>query len=154
MLETPEVVEVTAIQTATIRLTIPRDQIQTVMDPAIREVISAVVSQGAGPAGPVFSHHFKMHPDTFDFEVGVPVTKPVTPVGRVQPSQLRSAQVARTVYCGPYDGLGDAWGEFCGWIAAQGLKPAPDLWEYYVTSPEVTPDPKVWRTELNQPLVD
>lgn len=152
MLESPQLTEVVAVQTATIHLTVPRDQIQSVMGPAIHEVMNAVIAQGIGPAGPVFSHHFQMNPETFDFEVGVPVSNPATSSGRVQPSMLRSSKVAKAIYCGPYEGLGTAWGEFCEWIASQGLKPAGDLWEHYVTGPESEPDSTQWRTELIQPL--
>jgi effector-binding domain-containing protein len=62
-------------------------------------------------------------------------------------------RVARTVYRGPYEGLGTAWGEFNAWIAANGHTPAPDLWECYVAGPESSPDPATWRTELNRPLI-
>ena len=103
-------------------------------------------------AGPVFSYHLRMDPGIFDFEIGVPVTKPVAPVGRVQPGQLPATKVARTIYRGPYEGLGAAWGEFGAWIKAQGHKPAPDLWECYVVGPEASPDPANWRTQLNRPL--
>ena len=60
---------------------------------------------------------------------------------------------SRTVYHGPYEGLGDAWGEFNDWLVAEGHTPAPDLWECYVTGPEANSDPATWRTELNRPLV-
>ena len=70
------------------------------MGPAIAEVMAAVVAQGLAPAGPVFSHHLRMDPDTFDFEVGVPVKAPVSATGRVNASQLPAATVARTVYHG------------------------------------------------------
>jgi hypothetical protein len=42
-------------------------------------------------------------------------------------------------------------GEFRDWIAANGQKPAPDLWEIYLSGPESSPDPATWRTELNRP---
>jgi effector-binding domain-containing protein len=123
------------------------------MGPAISEVMAAASAQGIGAARPVFSHHFKMGPGVFDFEVGVPVTAPVTPVGRVKPGQLPGAKVARIVYQGPYEGLGPAWGELDQWIAANGHKAALNLWECYVAGPESSPDPARWRTELNRPLV-
>jgi effector-binding domain-containing protein len=82
--------------------------------------MAAVAAQGIAPAGPVFSHHFKMDPEIFDFEVGVPVPKAVSPAGRVSPGELPSRTVARTVYHGPYEGLGAAWGEFDAWIAGSG----------------------------------
>jgi effector-binding domain-containing protein len=70
----------------------------------------------------------------------------------VEPGERPAARVARTVYHGPYVGLGPAWGEFGAWIAAEGHTPAPDLWECYLTGPESGPDPSGWRTELNRPL--
>jgi effector-binding domain-containing protein len=81
MLETPHITQVDAQQTAVIRLNIPRSEIQSVMGSGIGELMAAVKAQGIGPIGPWFSHHFAMHSDTFDFEIGVPVSGPVTPVG-------------------------------------------------------------------------
>ena len=153
MLDTPQITDSPAQQTAVIRLNIPRSEIRNVMGPGIQELVSAVAAQGIGPTGPWFSHHFAMHSDTFDFEIGVPVSGPVTPAGRVTAGSLPAAKVARTVLHGNYDGLPGGWGEFMGWIDAQGLKTAPDLWEIYVKGPESDPDPGIWRTELNKPLL-
>ncbi len=153
MLEPPRIIQTEVQLTAIIRLTVPRAEIQQVMGPAIAEVMAATGAQGIA-AGPVFSYHPRMDPEVFDFEVGVPVTKPVTPAGRVQASQLPAARVARTAYQGPYEGLAAAWGEFGKWIAAAGYQATPDLWECYVQGPESNPDPATFRTELNRPLVD
>ena len=152
MLDRPQIVQTDAQPAAVIRLTIPRAEIQAVMGPAISEVMAAVAAQGLAPAGPVFSHHLRMDPDIFDFEVGVPVKAPVSPAGRVHASQLPAATVARTVYRGPYEGLGSAWCEFGEWIATEGYKPAANLWECYAAGPESSPDPATWRTQLNRPL--
>jgi effector-binding domain-containing protein len=154
MLDTPQITQTAAQLTAVIHLTVPREEIQNVMGPGINEVMAAVAAQGIGPAGPWFTHHLRMDPAIFDFEVGVPVTSQVTPVGRVHLSQLPAATVARTIYHGPYEGLGPAWGEFEGWITAHGHTMAQDLWEVYVTGPESSPDPASWRTEFNRPLTD
>jgi effector-binding domain-containing protein len=94
-----------------------------------------------------------MDPKVFDFEISVPVTRPIVATGRVQPSYLPAAKVARTVYHGPYEGLGGAWAEFMTWIEAGGHMPAENLWERYLIGPESTPDPAVWQTELSRPLV-
>jgi effector-binding domain-containing protein len=152
MLETPQIRQSTAHQTAIIRFTIPREQIQEVMGPGIGELMSALATQGVMPAGPIFSHHFKMDPEIFDFEIGVPVLSPVNAIGRVTMGELPAIRVARTVYHGPYQGLADAWCEFGEWIRANGHSPAPDLWECYTTGPESGPDSSKWRTELNRPL--
>ena len=152
MIDTPQIVQTERQPAAVIRLTIPRSEIQQVMGPAIGEVMAAVAAQGVAPAGPMFSHHFRMDPATFDFELGVPVAAPVTASGRVQPGELPAARVARTVYHGGYEGLGGAWGEFRRWLTAEGHTPTADLWERYLAGPESGPDPATWRTELNRPL--
>ena len=153
MIEPPRILTTEAVETAVIRMKIPRSEIQAVMGPAIGEVMRAVAAQGIGPAGPLFSYHFRMTPETFDFEVGVPVTRPVTPAGRVVPSKLPAVTVARGVYQGPYEGLGEAWGAFKKEVAAGGHAEREDLWECYLAGPESGPDPAMFRTELNQPLV-
>ena len=153
MINTPVIAQTTSQLTAVIRLTIPREEIRNMMGPGIGELMAAIATQGIAPAGPVFSQHFKMDPKIFDFEIGVPVAKPVSPAGRVQPGQLPATMVARAVYHGTYEGLGPAWGEVHAWIAANGHTPAPNLWECYVAGPESSPDPAEWRTELYQPLI-
>ena len=153
MIETPQIVHIVAQTTAVIRFTIPRADIQKVMAPGIGELMEALAAQGVGPAGPLFSHHLKMDPDIFDFEIGVPVASPIAAAGRVQPGSLPETRAARMLYHGPYEGLGPAWAEFGDWIAAQGYAPGPDLWECYMAGPQSSPDPTAWRTQLNRPLL-
>ena len=153
MLDQPQIVQTVAQMTAVIRLTVARAEIRNVMGPGRKELMDAVAAQGIVPAGPWFTHHLRMDPDIFDFEIGVPVTTPVTAAGRVKPSQMPAVRVARTVYHGDYEGLPGAWGEFMEWIAAEGHTPAPDLWERYAVGPESDPDPATWRTELTRPLL-
>lgn len=152
MLDTPHITQTTTQLTAVIHLTIPRDQIQSVMGPGIGELMATIAAQGITPTGPWFSHHLKMAEDTWDFEISVPVSAPVVAAGRVKPSEWPAMKVARTVYHGPYEGLADAWGEFLDWITADGHTPAPDLYECYVAGPESSPDPTNWRTEFTKPL--
>ena len=68
------------------------------------------------------------------------------------PAELPAGRVARTIYHGPYEGLGDAWGEFMSWIEAEGLSTGPTLWESYLTDPSSVPDPANYQTELTKPL--
>ncbi len=153
MLETPHLTHVDERETAVIHLTIPRAEIQSVMGPGIEELMATVASQGITPTGPWFSHHLAMHPTTFDFEIGVPVSGPVSAAGRVKPGKLPGGRIARTVLHGNYTGLGEGWGQFLDWILDQGHDMAPNLWEVYVKGPESDSDPATWRTELNKPLL-
>lgn len=93
-----------------------------------------------------------MEPETFDFELGVSVTAPVRPAGRVQPSAWPAMTAGRTIYLGGYDGLAAAWGQLDDWLEANGYTPAEDLWECYLAGPESGPDPAHWQTELTRPL--
>jgi len=154
MIDKPQIVHTAAQHTAIIHLIIPREEIQNVMGPGLSELMAAVAAQGVSPTGPWFDHHLRMHPDTFDFEIGLPVKSTISVSGRVQPGQLPATTVARTIYHGGYEGLGSAWGEFDAWITAQGHTPGPDLWECFVAGPESNPDPATFCTELNRPLSD
>ena len=148
MITTPEIVETSTQLMAYIHLTIPREEIRQVMDPGLQEIMGALVDQGIEPAGPWFTHHLRMEPGIFDFEICVPVEKSVKPVGRVQAGEWAAMTVARTIYQGPYGGLGGAWKEFNEWLSANGRTTGEGLWERYVSSP-----PQAVRTELSRQLV-
>jgi effector-binding domain-containing protein len=153
LIETPVVKETAAQLAAAVHVIVPRSEIQTVMGPGLTEIMTAVKAQGIGPAGPWFTHHLKMDPATFDFEICVPVSAPVKRVGRVVSREVPPTKVVQTVYSGPYERLGAAWAEFNDWIAANGHRPAPDLYECYFVGPESSPDSADWRTELRRPLL-
>lgn len=153
MIEEPRIIQTQAQHTAIIRFTVPRIEVQQVMGPGIREVMTAVIEQDAGLAGAWFTHHLRIDPHIFDFEICVPVQRPITDVGRVEASILPATTLARTVYYGAYESLHLAWSAFEGWITEQGHTPAPDLWECYVKGPESSTNPDDWRTELKWPLL-
>ena len=133
MLEQPQITQTADQLTAFIRLTVPREEIRNVMGPGIGELKDTLAAQGIVPTGPWFTHHLRRPTDTFDFEICVPVSAPVTATGRVKPGLLPAMTVARTVYQGGYEGLGAAWGEFLAWVAAGGHASTPDLWERYLS---------------------
>ncbi len=154
MIDTPLITQTDAQLTAFVHLTVRREEIRKVMGPGLDEVKAAIAAQGISAAGPWFTHHLRMEPGIFDFEICVPVTAPIDQVGRVEPGQWPVTTVARTIFHGGYEGLGAAWGEFDAWVARRGFAPRPDLWECYLVGPETSPDPSAWRTQLNRPLVD
>jgi effector-binding domain-containing protein len=153
VIDTPQIVQTPDQLMATIHLTVPRSEMRSVMGPGLNEIMTAVKAQGIGPAGPWFTHFINLPPESFDFEICVPVGNPVTPVGRVESGKRPAGEVIRTVYHGPYEGLSGAWREFDAWIAANGHKACADLYQCYVAGPESSPDPATWRTELSRPVV-
>jgi uncharacterized protein YndB with AHSA1/START domain/effector-binding domain-containing protein len=153
ILDEPQILHTTAGPIATIHVTVPRAEIQKVMGPGHQELMAAVAAQGVAVTGPWFTHHLKMDPAVFDFEIGVPVASPVSPTGRVKPGTRPAAKMARTVYRGGYEGLGPAWGKFDAWVKAEGHTPAQDLWERYLRGPESGPATATYRTEFSRPLI-
>lgn len=149
MIDTPQITRATAERAAVIHLTIPREQIAQVMGPVQQALLATVTAQGIAATGPWFSHHYRMDPATFDFDVGVPVASPVSPAGEVRPGELPGGEIVRTIFHGNYDGLAAAWGELTAWMSQQGMKPGPEFWERYLTGPSSSPDPAMWQTELN-----
>jgi effector-binding domain-containing protein len=148
MLKTPELIDVTPQTTAVIRLRIRREECRQHWEPAIKELFSVLGSQGIAPAGPVFDHHFSMPEDHFDFEIGVPTSKPVRPSGRVIASERPAFRAVKAVLEGDYEQFPEAWPEFMKWIDDQGIDTAADFWQIFAKGPESDPDPASWRTEL------
>jgi effector-binding domain-containing protein len=152
MIHSPRVREVPSQRAAVIRLTIPRARIREVLGPARAALRTALAAQGIAPEGPTYARHLRVDPGTFDFELGVPVARPVAISGRVRPGALPAATVASAVYIGPYDGLDAAWDDLDDWIAAHHLIPLGELWEVFLVGAELAADPAAYRTELQRPL--
>jgi effector-binding domain-containing protein len=152
MIDTPYVTQSQEQLTALVHLTVPRNEIQRAMGPGLIEVKVAIAGQGIKAIGPWFTHHRRVDPEVFDFEICLPVAKEVTATGRVRPGRMAARKVVRTIYRGPYQGLGAAWGEFGNWIAKRGYRTEDDLWECYLAGLEKSADPAEWETELNRAI--
>jgi effector-binding domain-containing protein len=152
MIDTPRIVQTTPCSFAGLRLAIPKDQIQGAMGPGLNEVHAALAAQGVAQAGPWFTHHFRVDPAGWDFEICVPVAATIAASGRVRRGEWPATRAAQATLRGGYEGLGAAWGDLDAWIAAQGLTAATDLFEVYAVGPDTSPDPAAWRTELTRPL--
>lgn len=149
MITTPEVITTKEIITAVIPLVIPGRDMPKYMDPAIQEVIKTIIGQGASIAGPMFSYHHRRPSDTFDFEIGFPVSKAIKPEGRVINSMLPAVKVVRSVYQGPYEGLAQAWPALQKWVRENGHGETGNFWESFLNNPDEVKSPSEYRTELN-----
>lgn len=145
----PEVITTQAVATAVIPLVIPGRDMPRYMDPAIQEVIKTITGQGLRITGPMFSYHKRRPSDTFDFEVGFPVSGAIKEEGRVINSKLPAVKVVRSVYQGPYEGLAEAWAALEQWVRGNGHGETGRFWECYLNNPDEVKDPAAYRTELN-----
>lgn len=149
IISTPEVITTKEVATAAIPLIVPGREMPKYMDPAIKELIRTITGQGVRITGPMFSYHHRRPAETFDFEIGFPVSQPVKVEGRVINSALPAVTVVRSVYTGPYEGLAQAWPALQNWVRSNGHGETGKFWECYLTNPEEVKDPKNYRTELN-----
>jgi effector-binding domain-containing protein len=69
--------------------------------------------------------------DRIGVEVGVEVSGPFSPSGRVRPSALPAGLAATTTHYGPFEGLGAAHQAVRRWCAGQGRELTGERWEVY-----------------------
>jgi effector-binding domain-containing protein len=92
------------------------------------EVYAFVRSGGATQDG----HNVMLYRDDVpNVEVGVQVSGPFEPKGRVVPSALPAGEVASTVHRGPYDALGEAHVAVKAWSGSHGHVLTGVRWEIY-----------------------
>jgi len=154
MIDHPWIEDMPEQAVAYVPIIVARNQIQTVMMPALHEIETALKEQGIASAGHWLTHHHFLKPDQFHFDICVPVARPVMPQGRVRPGILQAQKVARTIHRGPFDELRQAWGAFTAWISAERLPACIDFFECYAKGPETTSDPARWETVLTVPLME
>ncbi len=155
MIETPQVIDTgPARGTTLVCVHCPRDGGRRTMGRSVRELPARIRAQGAQPMGPLFTHHLRGPTDSFGCEVGVLVSRPVSRAGHVYPGLWPAMHAARALYRGRYEDLPRAWSALHAWTAAQGLTGTGELWECYITGPEIGSDASAWRTELYLPLCD
>lgn len=151
MANEPELIETETTPTAVIRGAVPMTEITTFYDRSFTEVAAVVERQGLTPQG-AFGRYLAPPGEMIELEVGFAVDAEVQPDGDVVASTLPGGRVARLVYHGAYDGLGEAWGGFLAWVGDQGLTPSGPMWEVYVTEPTPETDPATLQTDLFVPV--
>ncbi|QCU78271.1 AraC family transcriptional regulator [Citricoccus sp. SGAir0253] len=151
----PTVLEVPEVATVVnVAADYPLERMREVFDATFGALLPVLAVHGLQPVGPAFSLHRRMPTETVDFEVGLPVDRPLEgPVGTdsgmvLRPSRLPGGRVAIVTHRGSYDGLGEAWARFMDAVASAGHRPVLPFWEVYVTEPSPEADPAAMRTDL------
>jgi effector-binding domain-containing protein len=142
-------VEMTQQPTAVLRDTVATDELPTFFARAFATTAAAIARQGRAPAGPPFGLYHGMPSATVDVEAGFPVTAPLEPDGEVVPSTLPGGPAVEAVHVGPYDTMGETYGQVEQWMVGQRLVPGAVVWESYLSDPEREPEPATWRTVIH-----
>ena len=107
---------------------------------------------GVAPRGMPFVIYHAFGPGVVDAEVCLPLAAVVADSGEMTSRVLPAATVARTVHFGPYDRLGDAYGELSEWIGDHGFEVAGVARERYLNEPGPDVTPADYLTEVEIPI--
>lgn len=138
--------------TAVVRQRVPLSELPQFFSRAYHEAMTAIQAQGRHPTGPPFGRYHGMPTDSADVEAGFPVDAPITAADGVVPGSLPAGRVVEATHVGPYDALPQTYGKVMDFMRDQGLTPADDMWEVYLSDPQVEPDPATWRTQIYWPV--
>jgi effector-binding domain-containing protein len=145
---------VAAQHTATVRITCDVDKVSATLATILPEVGGVIQAQGAEMTGPPFAryHVIDVERGKIDLEAGITVKAPITPSGRVKPSELPAGRAAMTWHVGSYHQLQESYDRLAAWMKAETLTARGGFWETYWTDPGLEPDPSTWRTQILWPV--
>ena len=145
---------VEATPTAVVAAATTWAQFPTIWRPMLDEVWGFL--RGGAPAG-LYAHGHNImlyRDDVPHVEVGVQVTGPFAPVGRVVASTLPGGPAAGATHAGPIAGIGDTHDAVRAWCEANGYRTAGPRWEIYGDPDPSTGDFTVdvfWSLAASQP---
>jgi effector-binding domain-containing protein len=116
------------VPTAVVAATTSWAELPNAWPAMLGEVYDCLDQLGLGKAGRNVMFY---KDDVPNLEVGVEVSKPFTPLGRVKLSALPGGNVATTIHRGPYQGLSGAHQAVHDWCRASGLTVTGPRWEVY-----------------------
>lgn len=126
-------------------------------DPAadIDQVFHVLSLQGLTQAGPpYFSAGEPDDEGQRSIESGIPVGSAGVADGEVEAAVLVGGDVASLLYRGRYEGIDAAYRQLWKSIQEAGLRPTGEPRDIYLTSPDATPDPENYLTEVLWPVIE
>ena len=146
-----EIVELQPQRVLTVRRKMPQSGLGAFFSELFPRLRSAIVSQGATPAGPPFARYYNSDPAAFDTEAGIPFRGTVAAASGMRVTTLPGGRAAKTVHVGRYETLSQEYRRIDAWLDEHGLRGADGPWESYVDDAETMPHEKV-RSEVFWPL--
>ena len=121
---------------------------------ALGELHATVSAQGLSPTGPSGGLYTSelLQRDQGEAVVFIPVTGPVRTVGRVEPFEVPSAELAIITHRGALDDIDLTYAELGTYTTRHEISVDGPLREYYLRNALDDPDPAHWVTELGWPI--
>lgn len=148
----PRIVHTVEQPTAVVHERIPMAELSEFFGRAFGTVMAAAQAQGVQLAGPPFALYRGMPTETVDVEAGFPVNAGFSGTEGVAKGSLPEAEAFEAIHLGPYDTLGTTYGAIQERMRAEGRTPSDTMWEYYLSDPEMEPDPAKWQTRVVWPV--
>lgn len=136
---------------ASIRVTVPRADLQKTLSVLLPETMQHVLSTGVAMDGPPLVRYHDWS-DPVDLEAGIPVASAIEPKGRVKATLLPAGDAVIAWHVGPYEKLGETHERVKAYMESHGLEARGSMWEEYWTDPGMEPDPARWRTKVVWPV--
>ena len=135
---------------------IPHQGPYTDIDDVISALMAESQSQNIYPTGPLFGVYLnspsEARPEELLWEIGFPVTPQALPQVPLIKKVWEKTEVARVIYVGPYEKVGDTIMKLGEWIVSQGYKPDGPVFERYLDMNPNQTDPAKLRTEIWIPV--
>jgi len=111
-----------------------------------------IIENKAKTNGPPFSLYYKWENNLFDFDICMPVIKPLKGDKTIKPGKLKAGKILTVKYYGPYEGTGRAYAAAMKWLSDKKLKINGAPREVFVTDPMTEKDPSKWLTLIIYPI--
>jgi DNA-binding transcriptional MerR regulator len=105
----------------------------------------------SGHAGGIYDGALFAH-ERGEATVFIPCASDVRAAGRVQLTEIPSAELAIIEHAGPHDDIDRAYGALAAYVARHAIGVDGPIREYYPVSNHETADPAAWRTEVGWPI--
>lgn len=148
----PHVVHLEPQESIAVRGEVPRAELAAFFEDAFHQAAAQAQEAGLEIVGPPFGFYPRMPDETVEVEAGFPVSRPADPRGGAHRLVLPGGRAVEAIHVGPYDSMERSYGELVAWMSEQGLEPAAQVWETYLSDPESHPDPSTWQTRIVWPV--
>lgn len=123
----------------TIRTTTRLQDLPKVMVKSLREIKEHLAKFEEEPTGPPFAAYYDMNMDSFDVEIGYPVSRAFAENDNIKTSVIPGGKIASCTHTGLYPGIPKAYRFLSDWVKENGYETKEVVYEIYFNDPAVTP---------------
>jgi len=123
----------------TVRTTTRQQDLPKLMEKSLREIKEHLAIFEEEPTGPPFAAYYDLNMESFDVEIGFPVSRAFAESGNMKTSFLPGGVVVSCTYAGLYPGISKAYQVLSNWAKENEHETREIVYEIYFNDPVVTP---------------